>query len=360
MIFCGDIAIPYKKGVQFSNFPDELLKKDWFGNLEGSLIGEDDIISKDLLNQRVVFNSYEAIKDLKSKINFRAFGIANNHIKDAANLRTTFYFLDSLKVNYVGAGYNLALASEPILFTSDGIDYAIIAFGWDFIKCIYASNSQEGVNPYTKKNITLQIEKLKERCIKRRIIAFMHWNYELELYPQPLDREIAHYLIDSGFFAVIGCHAHRVQPIEVYKNRPIVYGLGNFAFRQNTYMNGQLKFPTYSTSEIAFEITKEGNFIVHKIKYNPQNHDITYLSSSEVTEKTIFTDLTLIEYKKFFSQNRCQKKALPILNYEDSNLVYYLKRSWVKFRGYLIDILVRNRSLFKMVKTIIARFYEGN
>ena len=62
----------------------------------------------------------------------------------------------------------------------------------------------------------------------RRIIAFMHWNTELELYPQPLDRELSHALIDLGVFAVIGCHAHRVQGYEIYKGHPIVYGLGNF------------------------------------------------------------------------------------------------------------------------------------
>lgn len=50
----------------------------------------------------------------------------------------------------------------------------------------------------------------------------------MELYPQPFDRELSKVLIDLGVYAVLGCHAHRVQQIEFYKGRPIVYGLGNF------------------------------------------------------------------------------------------------------------------------------------
>lgn len=49
---------------------------------------------------------------------------------------------------------------------------------------------------------------------KEYVICFFHWNYELEKYPQPFDRQLAMDLIDMGVAAVIGCHAHRTQPIE--------------------------------------------------------------------------------------------------------------------------------------------------
>jgi len=36
--------------------------------------------------------------------------------------------------------------------------------------------------------------------------------------------------IDCGADIVIGHHPHIVQPFEIYKNRPIFYSIGNFAF----------------------------------------------------------------------------------------------------------------------------------
>lgn len=41
--------------------------------------------------------------------------------------------------------------------------------------------------------------------------------------------EIAHAVIDAGAHVVIGHHAHIMKGVEVYRDRPIFHGLGNFA-----------------------------------------------------------------------------------------------------------------------------------
>jgi poly-gamma-glutamate synthesis protein (capsule biosynthesis protein) len=46
----------------------------------------------------------------------------------------------------------------------------------------------------------------------------------LQDYEQP----VCHALIDAGADAVIGNHAHELHGMEVYKERPIAYCLGNF------------------------------------------------------------------------------------------------------------------------------------
>ena len=43
-------------------------------------------------------------------------------------------------------------------------------------------------------------------------------------------RSLAHALIDAGADIVAGHHPHYVQPIEVYRNRLVLYSLGNFMF----------------------------------------------------------------------------------------------------------------------------------
>lgn len=360
MIFCGDIAIPFRGGVTFKNLPAELAAQDWFGNLEGSLVEDNAIDAGLFLEKRIVFNSLQAIRELQEAIHFKAFGLANNHIKDAAPLNETLRHLKSLNISHVGANLKLLSASAPLIIKSGNSEYVIVAFGWDVIQCIYAKDEKEGVNPYTRENVLTQIEALSREYMGKRIITFMHWNYELELYPQPLDRELAHRLIDLGVYAVIGCHSHRVQSIEMYNGRPIVYGLGNFAFRQNTYMDGNLKFPPFSYSEMALEITDDGKYKIHEFEYNPMEHSVEYKGYENCQNNASFNIFTKEKYSKWFAAQRYQRKALPIMYFDDSNTVYTVKRRWVKLRGKFIDILVKNKILFKAIKSIISKVYGIN
>ena len=46
--------------------------------------------------------------------------------------------------------------------------------------------------------------------------------------PSDFLQEFAHKCIDSGADAIIGHGPHLLRPIEIYKNRPIFYSLGDF------------------------------------------------------------------------------------------------------------------------------------
>lgn len=347
MIFCGDIALPLANGLTFEKCPEKLLCESWVGNLEGSLVSKDPDY---LLQERKVFNNSKAVDRLCSQFNFICYIIANNHLMDAASVQTTLDNLDALKIPHVGAGNSIDEAYKEFVYD----DYVIVAFGWEGISCYPSTNSREGVNSYEKDEVLSQTEALLEKYPGKRIIPFMHWNYELELYPQPLDRELAHRLIDMGVYAVIGCHAHRVQPIEIYKGHPIVYGLGNFAFMQGVYMNGNLKFPEISHHEIAFEISDEGHFRVHHFLYDPQRQTVSYQKSSDV-ENASFADLSSDEYKRFFKANRIQKKFLPIFYFEDSKITYISKIKMVKFRQELIKCIIGNKKVFNVIKRVMSK-----
>lgn len=63
-------------------------------------------------------------------------------------------------------------------------------------------------------------------------LVFVHWGIEYTPEPNGKQKEIAHQMIDFGADAVIGHHPHVVQSIEIYKEKPIFYSLGNFVFDQ--------------------------------------------------------------------------------------------------------------------------------
>lgn len=64
-------------------------------------------------------------------------------------------------------------------------------------------------------------------------IVFMHWGVEYQAKPNKSQVDLAHWFIDQGVDAVIGGHPHWMQSVEVYRNRPIAYSLGNFIFDQD-------------------------------------------------------------------------------------------------------------------------------
>jgi hypothetical protein len=67
---------------------------------------------------------------------------------------------------------------------------------------------------------------------ERAVLVYLHWGTEYAAQPSAEQRQQAHDLVDAGAAAVVGAHPHVVQPVEVYRGRPIVYSLGNFLFDQ--------------------------------------------------------------------------------------------------------------------------------
>jgi poly-gamma-glutamate capsule biosynthesis protein CapA/YwtB (metallophosphatase superfamily) len=72
------------------------------------------------------------------------------------------------------------------------------------------------------------IEALRQQVDK--IIVTVHWGVPYERLPSKEDRIKARHFIDCGADVVAGHHPHIIQPVEIYRGRPIFYSLGNFAF----------------------------------------------------------------------------------------------------------------------------------
>jgi poly-gamma-glutamate synthesis protein (capsule biosynthesis protein) len=60
------------------------------------------------------------------------------------------------------------------------------------------------------------------------VVASFHWGLHREVLQYMT--EIAHRAIDAGAAIVIGHGPHFSLPVEVYKGKPVFYGLGSFSF----------------------------------------------------------------------------------------------------------------------------------
>ena len=85
------------------------------------------------------------------------------------------------------------------------------------------------------------------------MIVCVHWGYESQVGVHPRQVEIAHDLIDAGAAAIIGHHPHVPHAIEVYRQRPIVYSLGNLIFAQ------ALNHPLWGDNLLAELLIEQGH-----------------------------------------------------------------------------------------------------
>jgi poly-gamma-glutamate synthesis protein (capsule biosynthesis protein) len=62
------------------------------------------------------------------------------------------------------------------------------------------------------------------------VVVDIHWGVELDTQPRAYQVKEGHELIDAGADVIFGGHSHRLQPLEMYRGKPIFYSLGNFVW----------------------------------------------------------------------------------------------------------------------------------
>ncbi|WP_459947327.1 CapA family protein [Desulfocastanea catecholica] len=313
-------------------------------NLEGGIVAAGEAS----LQNQIVFNDISVL-DLLESLNVKVVSLANNHIFDVQTSPVeTINKLTQREILFCGAGDNISEASRPLVCDYNNEQYVFLAFGWEVISCQTAKINSPGVNPLDPRHVIKSLKSAKKNYPKARIVLLMHWNYELEIYPQPMHRQLAFAAIDEGASAIIGCHSHCLQGIEFYKDAPIVYGLGNWYFPHGFYFDGKLTFPDFSNDQLAFEWDPtENKSFCHLFKYNPETHDIDFIEKQPWGKCTITTALTPFknmshqEYISWFKKNRRKRKFLPIYKDMNHHFANAIKDCVVSIRHKCIKALVQ-------------------
>ncbi len=163
--------------------------------------------------------------------------LANNHVYDFgkdAFLDMLDYF-EEYQIPHIGAGHNIEEAMKPYYFIVNGYKIAFLnaTRAEKYILTPGASENSEGVfRCYDPSNMINQIEKVKMNS--DYVIAIIHFGKEGSHDLEKEQQESAKQYIDAGADVVVGHHAHVLQGIEFYNDKPIIYNLGDFIFNGNT------------------------------------------------------------------------------------------------------------------------------
>ncbi|MDH3315552.1 MAG: CapA family protein [Gammaproteobacteria bacterium] len=193
----------------------------------------------------------------------QAVGIANNVNYGEAAIKSSIARLDELGVLHTGAGPNREAARAPVVLERGGLRVGFL----QRTSVYWPTNHEAGekstgvavirghtayqlplhktrreVPPANRPGIPpvivtwadpqyLQWFKDDIAALRKKadiVVASCHWGLWQEVLQYMTD--IAHAAIDAGADAVMGHGPHYSLPVEVYRGKPIFYGLGSFSF----------------------------------------------------------------------------------------------------------------------------------
>jgi poly-gamma-glutamate synthesis protein (capsule biosynthesis protein) len=168
-----------------------------------------------------------------------ACSLANNHVLDwgYAGLSETLDTLNNVNIQTAGAGRNIAEAGAPAVLPVAGAGRVLVfAFGLTSsgIPLNWAAGKDRaGVNllPDLSNKSARRIHKKIQEVKRAGDIAMVsiHWGGNWGYDISPRQTRFAHRLIDDGGVDIIHGHSsHHVKAVEVYRDRLILYGCGDF------------------------------------------------------------------------------------------------------------------------------------
>ena len=229
----SDIIAQKSYDKLFSSVKNIIKKTDYsFVNFEFPIVTKEcKPISKCGPNLKGQPEAVEAIK----YAGFNCCTLANNHILDQGEdcLLTTKNIIENAGIKTVGAGSNLSESLEVLYIKKDNQTLAVINCCEQEFSI--ATNVSAGANPL---NPIQQYYKIQEARLKADyVLIIVHGGHENYQYPSPRMKETYRFFIDAGADAVVNHHQHCYSGYEVYKEKPIFYGLGNFLFDWNGVRN---------------------------------------------------------------------------------------------------------------------------
>jgi poly-gamma-glutamate capsule biosynthesis protein CapA/YwtB (metallophosphatase superfamily) len=192
-----------------------------------------------------------------------AVGLANNVNYGNAAILGSIGQLDRRGIAHAGAGANLAAARAPAIVTAGGLRVGFVQRSSVYWPTNHEASEHGGGIAVIRGHTAYQVPAHKTRpeippmnrpgvppivvtwadraylaafagdiaALRREadiVVASCHWGLGEEVLDYM--SEIAHAAIDAGADIVIGHGPHYSLPVEIYRGKPVFYGLGSFSF----------------------------------------------------------------------------------------------------------------------------------
>lgn len=270
---------------------------------------------------------------------FKCVTLANNHFFDYGEdgVENTLAACKANGIEIVGGGRNFHEASIVLYKEICGKTLAIInCCEHEFS---IATGTRGGSNPLNPVRQFYAIREAREKA--DFVLVIVHGGHEHFQLPTPRMQETYRFFVDAGADAVVNHHQHCYSGYELYRDKPIFYGLGNFCFDKGYYLNDKWH---------------EGYMVLFNFGDNSAFEIIPYCQCSEQARikllKRHFYDDELKRLNAIISDPKNLSKTIALYYescvqyyseiFEPCNNRYYLA---CKRRGWLPSLINGNRKL---------------
>ena len=271
---------------------------------------------------------------------FDCVTLANNHFYDYGEegVANTLNACKANGLDMVGGGMDIEQASKTLFKNIQGQTVAVInCCEHEFS---IATSHSAGSNPLNPVQQYYAIQEARQKA--DFVLVIVHGGYEHFQLPSVRMVETYRFFIDAGADVVVNHHQHCFSGYEIYKNKPIIYGLGNFCFdnpsvRSGIWTEGYIVSINLEADGISFELTPYRQCAdVPCVEVLPQS---SYQNRLEELNSTI-TDSDKLESALNAYLGLCCSGYSVI--FEPLNSRYYLG---AKRRGWLPSLISKSRKL---------------
>lgn len=192
-----------------------------------------------------------------ARAGFNVISFATNHCMDWGR-EAFFETMDVIRENgmtCIGAGKDIREACKPYIVNVNGVRIAFLACCSILPQNYFATEDRPGCAPLRGLTVYEQIEHDQPgtparihsfplqmdldrltadiRAVRDQadlVMVSLHWG--IHFVPAVIaqyQKIAAHAILDAGADIILGHHTHILKPVELYKGKPIIYSMANFA-----------------------------------------------------------------------------------------------------------------------------------
>ncbi|MBQ6062290.1 MAG: CapA family protein [Prevotella sp.] len=320
------------------------------GNLEAPIIdGNPTPIKKSGLCLHAPKETMEVIKEA----GFNTITLANNHFRDQGQqgIECTIQYAKENSIDFVGGGATL-LEARKILYKRIK-DETIAIINVCEHEFSIATEEYGGSNPLDLINLYEDINTAKKQA--NYVLVIIHGGIEGYQLPTPRMKRTYRHLIDLGADAVVNHHQHCFSGYELYKKKPIFYGLGNFCFDWEGRIN------SIWNEGIAIRLTFDNTLTFDLLPYTQCNDNpcvaicptTLYNDRINILNEVIQNDQALEEDYFHFIKNRKKTLLLDLLPIHNKYLYALIRRG-------IIHLPYNEKDLIRIKNKICCESHYDN
>lgn len=238
ILICGDFmpgGVLYRHKSYADDGLIEFMKQHRYviATLECAVALNDNYLT--VSNEKAIPKVVVRKKDLERlyEMNVNVVSLANNHVFDLGTdaFDAMVQELDDHNVLHFGAGHNIEEASKPIVLTIDDKRIAIYGCCMEGIppsRLVVATKDKPGIWRASMRDLITVVKSV--RSDYDYILIMPHGGQEHKILPMQECLDMSKKMVDAGADGVFWSHAHCVQPMFMYRKRPIYFGLGSLLF----------------------------------------------------------------------------------------------------------------------------------